>query len=81
MRKVIPSSVPEASQELVAKLVKAGYLQPTLRHDPGAIAVAIARLKEHLRGGTTEAPEQHRRPPLGLAPYIAAREKKRGVDR
>jgi hypothetical protein len=56
MSKVIQSSLPEASQELVAKLVKARYLQPALRHDPGAVAVAIARLKEHLRGKDDKGP-------------------------
>jgi len=51
MSKVIRFSLPEASQELIAKVVRAGYLQPTLRHDPDAITTAIARLKEDLRGG------------------------------
>ena len=43
--------IQEASQELIAKLVRAGYLQPALRHDADAITTAIARLKEDLRGG------------------------------
>ena len=38
--------IEEASQELIAKLVRAGYLQPALRHDADAITTAIARLKE-----------------------------------
>ena len=40
-----------ASQELIAKLIAAGYLQPALRNAPDAITIAIARLKEDLRGG------------------------------
>jgi hypothetical protein len=40
-----------ASQELIARLVKAGYLRPALRNDADAITTAIARLKEDLRGG------------------------------
>jgi hypothetical protein len=40
------SSYQAASQELIAKLTKAGYLQPALRHDADAITTAIARLKE-----------------------------------
>lgn len=40
-----------ASQELIARLVKAGYLQPAFRNDADAITTAIARLKEDLRGG------------------------------
>jgi hypothetical protein len=43
--------IQEASQELIAKLVRAGYLQPALRHDADAVSTAIARLKEDLRGG------------------------------
>jgi hypothetical protein len=56
MSRVIRSSSQVASQELIAKLVKAGYLQHALCHDPGAIATAIARLKEHLRGGDAKSP-------------------------
>ena len=41
--------IQEASQELNAKLVRAGYLQPALRHDADAITTPIARLKEDLR--------------------------------
>jgi hypothetical protein len=40
---------PRSSQELVARLIKSGYLQPALRNDPDAITTAIARLKEDLR--------------------------------
>ena len=36
---------------LIAKLIKAGYLQPALRNDADAITTAIAQLKEDLRGG------------------------------
>jgi hypothetical protein len=57
MSKVIRFSLPEASQELIAKLVRAGYLPPALRHDPDAITIAIARLKKDLRGGDDDGPE------------------------
>ena len=45
------SSPQAASQELIAKLVKAGYLEPGLCNDVVAVANAIARLKQDLRGG------------------------------
>ena len=48
MSKVVLSQA--ASHELIAKLVKSGYLQPALRNDADAITTAIARLKEALRG-------------------------------
>ena len=48
----------QASQELIATLIKAGYLPPALRNDPDAISTAIARLKENLRGSADdEGPE------------------------
>ena len=40
-----------ASHELIAKLVKAGYLEPSLCNDAVAVANAIARFKQELRGG------------------------------
>jgi len=57
MSNVVRSSFQAASQELIAKLVKAGYLRPALRHDADAITAAIARLKQDLRavGETTRA--------------------------
>jgi hypothetical protein len=39
-----------ASQELIAKLINARYLQPALRNDADAITTAFARLKKDLRG-------------------------------
>jgi hypothetical protein len=51
MTKVVRSPHQTGSQELIAKLVKAGYLQIALRNDADAITIAIARLKEDLRGG------------------------------
>jgi hypothetical protein len=39
---------------MVAKLIKAGYLQPALRNDVDAITRAIARMKQHLRGGGSD---------------------------
>jgi hypothetical protein len=49
MSNVVRSAFQAASQELIAKLIKAGYLQPALRHDADAITAAIARLKQDLR--------------------------------
>jgi hypothetical protein len=51
MTKVNRASPPEPSQELIGKLMKSGYLQHALRHDPDAITKAIARLRADLRGG------------------------------
>jgi hypothetical protein len=44
--------------EMIAKLVKAGYLRPEHRHDADAITSAIANMKQDLRknGNTTRAP-------------------------
>ena len=51
MSNVVRSSFQAASHELIAKLIKAGYLRPALRNDADAITTAIAQLKEDLRGG------------------------------
>ena len=51
MTKVVRVSQQAASQDLIARLVKSGYLEPALRNDPDAITIAIAGLKEDLRGG------------------------------
>ena len=37
------------SREMIAKLVEAGYLQPTQRNDADAITKAIFRMKRNLR--------------------------------
>jgi hypothetical protein len=50
MTNAVRSSFQTASQELIARLIKAGYLQTALRNDADAITTAIARLKEDLRG-------------------------------
>jgi hypothetical protein len=50
MTKVIRSPHQAASQELIAKLVTAGYLQSALCNDADDITTAIVRLKEDLRG-------------------------------
>jgi hypothetical protein len=34
---------------MIAKLVKAGYLRPTLCNSPDAITQAIAKMKQNLR--------------------------------
>ena len=51
MTKVVRAPYKAAPQELIAKLIAAGYLQPALRDDADAITTAITRLKEDLRGG------------------------------
>jgi hypothetical protein len=51
MSNVVRSSFQAASRELIAGLVKAGYLRAALRHDADAITAAIARLKQDLRSG------------------------------
>jgi hypothetical protein len=51
MSNVIQSPYQAASREMVAKLIKSGYLQPALRNDADAITRAIASLKQDLRGG------------------------------
>jgi hypothetical protein len=51
MAKVNRASPPEPSQELIGKLIRSGYLQHALRHDPDAISRAIAQLRKDLRGG------------------------------
>lgn len=38
------------SREVIAKLIEAGYLQPTQRNDADAITNAIAQMKQNLRG-------------------------------
>ncbi len=48
-------SLPQSpSQDLIARLIKAGYLQPGLCDDAVAIAKAIAQLKQDLRGGRND---------------------------
>jgi hypothetical protein len=44
----IPFSRQAASQDLIAKLVKAGCLRPALRNDADAVTAAIAQLKQDL---------------------------------
>jgi hypothetical protein len=51
MTKVNRASPPEPSQELISRLIRSGYLQHALRHDPDAITKAITQLREALRGG------------------------------
>ena len=50
MTNIVPSPFQAGSQELIAKLIRAGYLQPTQSHDAAVVASAIARLKKYLRG-------------------------------
>jgi hypothetical protein len=53
MTNVVATSYRAASREIIDKLVRTGYLQPTLRNHPAAITSAIARLKQDLRAGAT----------------------------
>jgi hypothetical protein len=50
MSNVIQSPYQAGSREMVAKLIKAGYLQPALRNEADSITLAIARMKQDLRG-------------------------------
>ena len=50
MTDIARSSYQGFSHELVARLVNARYLQPALRKDADAIAHAIAKMKQDLRG-------------------------------
>ena len=43
MTNIVPSPFQAGSQELIAKLIRAGYLQPTQSHDAAVVASAIAR--------------------------------------
>jgi hypothetical protein len=45
------SEVVPFSNEMIAKLVKAGYLRPEHLHDADAITSAIASMKQALRSG------------------------------
>ncbi len=47
----VVSSPEAAPKELIAKLVRAGYLEPGLGNDAVAVAKASAWLKQDLRGG------------------------------
>ena len=50
MSNIIRFSFQTASHEMIAKLIKAGYLPPALRHDANAITRAITQMKQDLRG-------------------------------
>jgi hypothetical protein len=39
-----------ASREMIARLVKAGYLRPTQRNNADAITAAIIKMKQNLKG-------------------------------
>ncbi len=49
MSNVIWTPCQAFSHEMIAKLVKSGYLQPEQRNDADAITAAIARMKQDLR--------------------------------
>ena len=54
MNNIVQSPFRVASREMIAKLVRAGYLQSARRHDADAITQAIAQMKQDLRGGGTD---------------------------
>ena len=45
------SEVVPFPNEMIAKLIKAGYLRSEHRHSPDAITCAIANMKQALRSG------------------------------
>jgi hypothetical protein len=51
MSKIDRSSLSETSQELITKLIRAGYLLPAQCQDTEAVAASIAQLKNDLRCG------------------------------
>jgi len=53
MNKVVQSPFRVASSEMIAKLIRAGYLHSKQRHDADAIAEAIAKMKQDLRDRRT----------------------------
>ena len=59
MNKVVQSPFRVASSEMIAKLIRAGYLKPARRHDADAITQAIAKMKQDLRGGQTDDDGPH----------------------
>jgi hypothetical protein len=54
MNKVVQSRFQVASSEVIAKLIRAGYLKHARRHDADAITKAIAQMKQDLRGRGTD---------------------------
>jgi hypothetical protein len=50
MSNVIRSPFQPVAREIIAKLVKAGYLQPAAHNNVGAITNAISQMKQDLRG-------------------------------
>ena len=54
MNKVVQSPFQVASSEMIAKLIRAGYLKPARRHDADAVTKAIVQMKQDLRGGGTD---------------------------
>ena len=50
MSNVIRSPYQPVASEIIAKLLKAGYLQPTAHNNADAITNAISQIKQDLRG-------------------------------
>ena len=59
MKKVVQSPFRVASSEMIAKLIRAGYLKPAWRNDADVITQAIAKMKQDLRGGKTDEDGLH----------------------
>jgi len=54
MSHVIRTFHQAATQEMIARLIKAGYLQPAQQNDAAAVAKAITQMKNDLRGSGNE---------------------------
>lgn len=63
MENVVRSPFSIAGRELIAKLVKSGYLRPAQSTDPSAIEGAILQMKDDLRSGSFEVRKRDRDPP------------------
>jgi hypothetical protein len=48
------SEIVPFANEMIAKLIKAGYLRPEHQHDADAITSAIANMKQDLRSGGSD---------------------------
>jgi hypothetical protein len=50
MKNTLPYRYQSTSDEMIMKLINAGYLSPGRRNDPNAISSAIGEMKQDLRG-------------------------------
>jgi hypothetical protein len=54
MRNITRARSETASQEIITRLINAGYLQPAPTYDPVAVAKAIGQMKLDLRRNKNE---------------------------